>query len=148
MADLTLRSEKGSWLTSAEADGNIIELAARAQAANTAAGAAQTTANTALALAALKVPLSSAATGVNIDFTGVKIFNSNTSPATGNITNTLADAKPGLIQKIYHNHISEPTYPAGWVKVGNGIYAPGQLNIIFAEWVSGTRVEYWISQTV
>jgi hypothetical protein len=36
--------------------------------------------------------------------------------------------------------------PIGWVLVGGGIYVPGVLNIIYAEWCGGTRVEYWVTQ--
>lgn len=87
-----------------------------------------------------------AATGTVIDFTNPKEFNSVASPATGNITDDLTGAKAGVIQKIYHNHSSAPTVPAGWVLVGAGTYATSTLNIIFAVWVSGSRVEYWITQ--
>lgn len=87
-----------------------------------------------------------AATGTAIDFATEKIFNSPASPATGNITDTLTAARTGIIQKIYHNAGSAPTFPAGWVRLGTGAYVTSALNIIFAEWVSGTRVEYWITQ--
>jgi hypothetical protein len=89
---------------------------------------------------------STAATGTEIDFTTSKIFNSPASPSTGNITDDLTDAKIGTVQKIYHNSGSAPTVPAGWVLLGSGTYQTSELNIIFAEWVSGTRVEYWIIQ--
>lgn len=86
------------------------------------------------------------ATGTVIDFRAAKVFNQWDSPATGNITDDLTDARMGVVQKIYHNHIIAPSTPAGWVLVGEGFYVPGTLNIINAEWVSGTRVEYWITQ--
>ncbi len=86
-------------------------------------------------------------TGAEIDFTTPKIFNSPASPETGNITDDLTDALIGIVQKIYHNHTTEPTFPAGWVLVG-GAYVESELNIIYAEWVSGTRVEYWIAQEI
>lgn len=85
-------------------------------------------------------------TGTAITFTGQTIYNSDTAPATSNITNDLTAAKKGIVQKIYHNNATEPTYPAGWVLVGGGTYATGVLNIIYAEWCGGTRVEYWIVQ--
>jgi hypothetical protein len=88
----------------------------------------------------------SATTGTVIDFTNPKIFNTPASPATGNITDDLTGAKVGVVQKIYHNHSSAPTVPAGWVLVGAGTYATSTLNIIYAEWASGTRVEYWVVQ--
>jgi hypothetical protein len=85
-----------------------------------------------------------AATGTTIDFTAPKIFNSVSSPATGNFTDNLTGAKIGLVQKIYHNSGTAPTVPAGWVKLGGANYATSALNIIFAEFVGGSRVEYWI----
>jgi hypothetical protein len=85
-----------------------------------------------------------AATGAVIDFTTSKVFNSPASPSTANITDNLTGAKIGIVQKIYHNHSVAPTVPAGWVLLGSGTYTLSTLNIIFAEWVSSTRVEYWI----
>ena len=85
-------------------------------------------------------------TGLVIDFNIQKIFNTATAPATGNITNDLTNAKLGIVQKIYHNSLIAPSMPAGWVLLGNGVYLPGSLNIIYAEWCGGTRVEYWVTQ--
>jgi hypothetical protein len=87
-----------------------------------------------------------AASGVAIDFTANKIFNSPASPGTGNVTESLTGAKIGIVQKIYHNAGTAPTYPAGWVRIGSTDYVTSELNIIYAEWVSGSRVEYWIVQ--
>lgn len=84
--------------------------------------------------------------GLLIDFQTQKIFNTATTSATGNITNDLTNAKLGIVQKIYHNSVIAPSMPAGWVLVGGGIYIPGALNIIYAEWCGGTRVEYWVTQ--
>jgi len=85
-------------------------------------------------------------TGAVIDFATSKVFNSPASPATANITDNLTGAKIGTVQKIYHNAGTAPTVPAGWVLLGSGTYQTSELNIIYAEWVSGTRVEYWIIQ--
>jgi hypothetical protein len=85
-------------------------------------------------------------TGLTIDFLYQKVYNTATSPATGSITNNLTDAKLGVVQKIYHNSLIAPSMPAGWVLLGNGVYLPGALNIIYAEWCGGTRVEYWVTQ--
>ena len=93
-----------------------------------------------------RVPYTAYTTGTTIVFTAPYIYNLPASPATGNLTGNLVGARPGIVQKIYHNHTIAPTYPAGWVLIGNGVYVPGVLNIIYAEWVSGTRVEYWIVQ--
>lgn len=83
------------------------------------------------------------ATGTVIDFEKRKIFNTSLLPASGNITNDLTDPKLGVVQKIYHQHTSAPTFPAGWVLV-QGTYMPNTLNIIYAEFSESTRVEYQI----
>jgi len=85
-------------------------------------------------------------TGLTISFTSKQIYNTPASPGTGNVTDDLTGAQLGVVQKIYHNSGTAPTFPAGWVLLGDGIYFTSQLNIIYAEWVTGTRVEYWIIQ--
>lgn len=85
-------------------------------------------------------------TGTIISFTRNQVYNSIGSPATGNITDDLSNARIGIVQKIYHNSGTSPTFPASWVRLGSGNYVVSTLNIIYAEWVSGTRVEYWIVQ--
>ena len=86
------------------------------------------------------------ATTTTINFTGQTIYYNATSPATGNISENLNGASLGLIQKIYHHDTSEPTYPVGWVLMGDAIYFTSTLNIIYAEWAGGSRVEYWYVQ--
>ena len=93
-----------------------------------------------------RVPYTVYASGTDIVFTAPFIYNLPATAATANITGNLTDARPGIIQKLYHNHTIAPTVPAGWVLIGSGVYVPSTLNIIYAEWVSGTRVEYWIVQ--
>jgi hypothetical protein len=93
-----------------------------------------------------KLPYTIPVTGSNIDFATPKIYNSPASPSSSNLTNDLTGASIGVVQKIYSNKAVGPTYPAGWVKVGTGTYTTGALNIIFVEWVSGTRCEYWITK--
>ena len=88
----------------------------------------------------------SATTGTVVSFTTNQVYNEWDVPGTGNITNDLTGAKTGIVQKIYHNNSVAPSVPAGWVVVSNGVYVPNVLNIIYAEWVKGTRVEYWITQ--
>ena len=87
-----------------------------------------------------------ATTGSVISFIVPQIYNSVASPSTSNITDSLTSAKIGLVQKIYHNHTVAPTFPAGWVKMGTATYTTSTLNVIFAEWVSGTRIEYWVTK--
>jgi len=87
-----------------------------------------------------------ATTGSVISFVIPQIYNSVASPSSLNITDSLTSAKIGIVQKIYHNHTVAPTFPAGWVKMGTATYTTSTLNVIFAEWVSSTRVEYWITK--
>ena len=87
-----------------------------------------------------------ATTGSVISFVIPQIYNTPASPSTSNLTDSLTSSKIGVVQKIYHNKSVEPTYPAGWVKVGTGAYTVSVLNIIFVEWVSSTRCEYWITK--
>lgn len=89
-------------------------------------------------------PYSLSGSGTVIQFSASTIFGTPTSPETGNITDNLTNSKLGIVQKIYHNNGSAPTVPAGWVLLGSTTYQISTLNIIYAEWVSGTRVEYWI----
>jgi hypothetical protein len=83
------------------------------------------------------------ATGTLIDFEVRKIFNTSLIPAVGNFTPNLTNAKLGVIQKIYHQDSSVPTFPAGWVLM-DGVYMINSLNIIYAEFSESTRVEYRI----
>lgn len=91
-------------------------------------------------------PYTTATTGSVISFIVPQVYNSVTSPSSSNITDSLTSAKIGIVQKIYHNHTVAPTFPAGWVKMGTATYTTSILNVIFAEWVSSTRVEYWITK--
>jgi len=85
-------------------------------------------------------------TGSTIQFDTDRIYNSIGSPTTGAMTNDLTGAQIGVIQKIYYNHSTTNPFPAGWVRLGSKTYTPSALNIIYAEWVGASRVEYWISQ--
>tara|TARA_R100001463_G_scaffold82274_2_gene136876 strand:- start:103 stop:513 length:411 start_codon:yes stop_codon:yes gene_type:complete len=87
-----------------------------------------------------------AKTGVAISFTESEIYNTSAATGTGNITNDLTNAQLGIVQKLYHQEGSAPSVPAGWVLMGSGTYSTSALNVIYAEWCGGTRVEYWIVQ--
>ena len=91
-------------------------------------------------------PYTTATTGSVISFIVPQVYNSVASPSSSNITDSLTSAKIAIVQKIYHNHTVAPTFPAGWVKMGTATYTTSTLNVIFAEWVSGSRVEYWITK--
>lgn len=90
--------------------------------------------------------ITTATTGSVISFITPQVYNTFDAPSSSNITDSLTSAKIGLVQKIYHNHTVAPTFPAGWVKMGTATYTTSTLNVIFAEWVSSTRVEYWITK--
>jgi len=92
---------------------------------------------------ALKQDFATATTGAVISFAVPQVYNSFSSPTASNITDNLTGAKIGIVQKIYSNKATEPTYPAGWVKL-SGTYTNSVTNIIYAEWCEGSRVEYWI----
>jgi hypothetical protein len=92
---------------------------------------------------ALKQDFATATTGSVISFAVPQIYNTVASPTSSNITNDLTGARIGVVQKIYSNKATEPTYPAGWVKL-SGTYTNSVTNIIYCEWCEGSRVEYWI----
>lgn len=86
-------------------------------------------------------------TGSVIRFDRPIIFNTPTSPSTSwEITHSLADAQHGFIQKIYHKSPVTPKFPEQWVLMRDTSYLRGALNIIYAEWVSDLRIEYWFVQ--
>jgi hypothetical protein len=87
-------------------------------------------------------------TGVSVAFATPQIYNTRTSPATGNITGDYTNAIIGVVQKIYHNHSVAPTFPGTWVKLGSGTYTTSTLNIIYVEWVGTDIAEYWIVKGV
>jgi hypothetical protein len=90
--------------------------------------------------------ITSLGTGLTIHFSGKTIFNLPTSPASGNISGDTTNAKFGMIQKIYHQDTVQPTFQATWNLVGEGVYFTNELNIIYAEYVTNTWIEYWIIQ--
>lgn len=85
-------------------------------------------------------------TGLTVHFSAKTIFNLPTSPENGNISEDTTNAKFGMIQKIYHSGSTEPTVPSSWKLVGDGVYFPNELNIIYAEYVTNSWIEYWIIQ--
>ena len=88
-----------------------------------------------------------ASTGLVISFDTRRIYNTWSSPGSGNITENLSGAKIGVVQKIYHNGgLTAPSFPGGWKLLGDGVYFTNETNIIYAEWSEGSRVEYWIIQ--
>jgi len=86
------------------------------------------------------------ASSIVIAFTNSTIYNSSTSPGTSSITENLTGAKIGIVQKIYHQWTTAPSFPVNWTKLGTGVYSTASMNRIYAEWVGGTSSEYWIVQ--
>lgn len=82
-------------------------------------------------------------TGTEISFYVNGIYGEYSAPESGNITEDLSHSTLGLTQKIYHEDAIAPTFPAGWVLL-SGVYIENTVNMIYAEWSEGTRVEYWI----
>lgn len=85
-----------------------------------------------------------AKTGTALTFTSPDIYGTFTTPETGNIIVDLTDAKLGIVQKMYHQNGTIPTFPAGFVKKGSIDYSIIGKNEIYFEFSEGTRVEYWI----
>jgi hypothetical protein len=79
----------------------------------------------------------------DINFSTPRVYGTESSPVTGNLTHDLTNARLGFVQKIYHEDSAEPTYPSGWVKIA-GEYVADELNLIFAEFCGSGRVEYFI----
>ncbi len=73
------------------------------------------------------------------------IYGDAGAPLTGNITDDQTGAVIGLVQKLYHQQATVPTFPATYVNIGAVGYVVNQLNIIYIEYVSATRIEYWIA---
>jgi hypothetical protein len=73
------------------------------------------------------------------------IYGDAGTPLTGNITDDQTGAVLGLVQKLYHQDATVPTFPATYVNIGAVGYVVNELNIIYIEYVSATRIEYWIA---
>ena len=73
-----------------------------------------------------------------------RVYNTRLSSLTGNLTADLTDSKLGLVQKIYHNDSVTPTLSGANWNLLSGTYTPSALNIIYAEWVTSSEIEYWI----
>lgn len=82
-------------------------------------------------------------TGTDIRFDVRREYGLATVPETAGFTLNAMNARKGIIQKIYHANAVAPVFPVDWVKL-NGFYTVGVLNIIYAVWAGGSRVEYWV----
>lgn len=81
-----------------------------------------------------------------VDFTAPRVWGTRGTPMTGEITQDLMGARLGVVQKVYHQDSVEPTYPADWEPMGDAVYIPGELNVLYCESVGSGVVEYWITQ--
>ena len=85
-------------------------------------------------------------TAYPILFTDRKNYFTRATPdIVGTITSTLTTGVLGIIQKIYINAASL-TVPVGWIQVGDGVFFPSVLNIVYVEWITSTQAEYWVVQ--
>jgi hypothetical protein len=93
----------------------------------------------------LRQPYAIARTTTAITFDVPAIYNSFSSPQTGTLTSSLTGARIGVVQVIYLNVATFPTL-TGWVNIGSRAFQPSVVNIIYAKWSEGSRVEYWVSK--
>ena len=93
----------------------------------------------------LRQPYAIARTTTVISFDVPAIYNSFSSPQTGTLTSSLTGARIGVVQVIYLNVATFPTL-TGWVNIGSRAFQPSAVNIIYAKWSEGSRVEYWVSK--
>ena len=93
-------------------------------------------------------PARSQTTGVSIDFAAEKVYNTATSPGTGHISFSQTEAVLGVVQKIYHNDGTPPSFSgvSDIQIMGTGTYTVSVINVIYAEWTETDRVEYWVTQ--
>lgn len=84
-------------------------------------------------------------TGTAIAFAVPQFYASAGTPATGNVTLVTTGLVPGMVQVLYHDDSSEPTFPAEFARL-SGFYVTNTLNIIYMHAISATRIEYMIFQ--
>lgn len=83
--------------------------------------------------------------GTAIAFAVPQFYGTPGAPESGNITLDTTGLVKGMVQVLYHDNGTEPTYPASFVKL-SGTYSTTVLNIIYMQAISTTRIEYTISQ--
>lgn len=86
------------------------------------------------------------ATEFPLTFTRPTVWGTRASPMTGDITENLAGARVGVVQKVYHEDTETPAVPGTWVLMGDATYIPLELNVIYCEFVGSGVVEYWVAQ--
>lgn len=86
-------------------------------------------------------------TGTAISFAVPQFYGSSGSPETGNVTLVTTGMVKGMMQVLFHNSGSEPTWPSEFVRK-SGEYIPGSLNTIYMLAISTTQVHYTICQDI
>lgn len=86
-------------------------------------------------------------TGTAISFAVPQFYGSSGSPETGNVTLITTGMVKGMMQVLFHNSGSEPTWPSEFVRK-SGEYIPGSLNTIYMLAISTTQVHYTICQDI
>ena len=84
----------------------------------------------------------------SVSFTAEEVYNTATTPLTGNLTVDQTGAVLGIVQKLYHNDTVAPTITgvSDVQLMGDGVYFTNELNVIYFEWTETNRVEYWVVQ--
>jgi hypothetical protein len=83
--------------------------------------------------------------GTAIAFAVPQFYGTPGAPESGNITLNATGLVKGMVQLLYHDNGTEPTYPSEFVKL-SGTYSTTVLNIIYMMAISASRIEYTISQ--
>ena len=86
-------------------------------------------------------------TGYVMAFDRLAIYNDfSIATSASVITNNLVNAQKGIVQKMTIKTSSLNPFPAGWVLLGFVRYTAGALTNVYCEWISGSRVEYWLEK--
>jgi hypothetical protein len=125
--------------------GDIVICANNIAAIIAAPAAATNAANSALAAQAAAQSILPQTGTLPVTYDVSYIYGDAGAPLTGNITDDQTGAVVGLVQKLYHQQSTIPTFPATYVNIGAVGYVVNELNIIYIEYVSATRIEYWIA---
>lgn len=86
-------------------------------------------------------------TGYVMAFDRIAVYNDfSIATSASVITNNLVNAQKGIVQKMTIKTSSLNPFPAGWVLLGFVRYTAGALTNVYCEWISGSRVEYWLEK--
>jgi hypothetical protein len=89
--------------------------------------------------------ISVAASIFPIAFAAPTIYGTFSSPLNATTySQDLTGGKIGIVQKIYLT--GALIVPSNWVKIGGLTYDAAEINIVYLEYTSASRLEYWISR--